>query len=62
MHVKMQRRVLYLARDVVADIDLLVVEKHAIDGLDGAVGCLSCLVVHETVTLGATVFISGHFA
>jgi hypothetical protein len=51
-----------LARDVVANVDLFVVEKHAIDSFDGVVRSFSSLVVNETVAFGATVLISGDLA
>lgn len=51
-----------LLGDVVADEDLLVVQKHAIDVLDGVVGSVSGLVVDETVALGVTEFILGNLA
>ena len=45
-----------------ADVDLLVVEQHTVDGLDGSLGSLSSLVVDETVTLRAAVLIGGDLA
>lgn len=45
-----------------ADVDLLVVQQHAVDGLDGGVGGLSGLVVNETVALGASVLVGGDLA
>ena len=45
-----------------ADINLLVVEQHAIDSLDGSLGSLSGLVVDETVTLRTAMFIGGDLA
>ena len=41
-----------LLGDVVADEDLLVVQQHTVNVLDGVVGSLGGLVVDETVTLG----------
>ena len=51
---------MHLAGDVVAHIDLLIVEQHAIDGLDGDVGSFRGLVVDETIALGATLLVSGN--
>ena len=47
---------------MVADIDLLVVQEHTIDSLDGGLGSLSSLVVDETVALGTAVLIGGDLA
>ena len=44
------------------NIDLLVVEKHTVDGFDGSVSRLSCLVVNEAIALGTTLLIGGDFA
>ena len=51
-----------LAGDVVADIHLLVVEQHAVDGLDSSLSSFSGFVVNETITLRAAVFISSNLA
>ena len=51
-----------LLGDVVADVDLLVVQKHAVDSLDGGIGSLGGLVVDETVALGTTLLIGGNLA
>ena len=40
-----------LARDVVPDIHLFVIEQHAIDGLDSTVGSVCGLVMDEAVSL-----------
>ena len=45
-----------------ADVDLLVVQQHAIDSLDGSVSGLGGLVVDETVTLGSALLISSDLA
>ena len=45
-----------------ADVDLLVVQQHAVDSLDGSLGGLSGLVVNETVALGTAVLIGGDLA
>lgn len=45
-----------------ADVDLLIVQQHSVDGLDGSLGGLSGLVVNETVALGTTVLIGSDFA
>lgn len=51
-----------LLGDVVTDIDLLVVQKHAVDSLDGSLSSLCGLVVNETVALGAALLVSGNLA
>ncbi|ROV94110.1 hypothetical protein VPNG_09340 [Cytospora leucostoma] len=51
-----------LLGDVVADIDLLLVQKHAIDVLDSLRSSLVGLVVHETVSLGVSMLILGNLA
>lgn len=51
-----------LARDVVPDVNLLIVEKHAVDSLDSRLGGLSSLIVDITVTARATLLIGGDFA
>ena len=45
-----------------ADIDLLVVQKHTIDGFDGSLGSLGGLVVDEAVALGAALLVGGDLA
>ena len=45
-----------------ADVDLLVVQQHAVDSLDGSLGGLSGLVVNETVALGTAVLIRSNLA
>ena len=47
---------------MVADVNLLVVQKHTVDSLNGGLGRLSSLVVDETVALGAAVLIGGDLA
>lgn len=51
-----------LLGDVVADEDLLLVQEHAVDHLDGLVGGLGGLVVDETVALGVGVLVLGDLA
>jgi hypothetical protein len=51
-----------LLADVVSDVDLLVVEQHVVDGLDGGVGGLGRLVVDESVSPGSTVLVNGDLA
>ena len=46
-----------LFRDVVSDVDLLVVQKHTVDSLDSSLSGLCSLVMDETVALGATLFV-----
>lgn len=47
---------------MVTDVHLLVVQKHAVDSLNGGLGGLSSLVVNETVSLRATVLIGSDLA
>ena len=51
-----------LLGDVVADVDFLVVQQHAVDRLDSGVGGSSGFVVNETVALGAAVLVGGNLA
>ena len=45
-----------------ADVDLLVVEQHAVDGLNGSLRGLGGLIVDEPVPPGAAVLVSGDLA
>ena len=47
---------------MVADIDLLVVQQHAVDRLDGGVSGIGSFVVNETVALGTAMLIGGDLA
>lgn len=51
-----------LARNVVTDIDLLIVQQHAIHGLDGVFGSFGSFIVDKTIALGAAVFIGSDLA
>jgi hypothetical protein len=51
-----------LFRNVMSDVNLLVVQEHAIDGLDGGIGSLGGLVVDETVPSGTTVLVGSDLA
>ena len=51
------RPVTDLLGDVVADVNLLVVQKHTVDSLDSGIGGLGGLVVNEAVALGAALLI-----
>ena len=51
-----------LLRDVVADVHLLVVQKHTVDGLDGGLGSLGGLVVNKAVALEPALLIGGDLA
>jgi hypothetical protein len=51
-----------LLGDVVTNEDLLVVEEHAIDCLDGILSSLSGFIVDEAVTLGVALLIDGDLA
>ena len=47
---------------MVTDIDLLVVEQHAIDCLDGSLGGLCGLVVNEPIALRTTLLVGSDLA
>lgn len=47
---------------MVADVHLLVVEQHTVDGLDSSLGGLSGLVVDETVAFRAAVLVGSDLA
>jgi hypothetical protein len=47
---------------MMTNINLLIVQEHAVDGLNSAVGSFRCLVVNKAVSLRATLLISGDFA
>lgn len=47
---------------MVSNKDFLVVQKHAVDGADGVISCLSSFVVDESIAARGTVFISGNLA
>jgi hypothetical protein len=51
-----------LLRDVVADVDLLVVQKHAVDRLDGGLGSLASLVVDKGEAARVAVLVGGDLA
>lgn len=51
-----------LLGDVVTNKDLLVVEEHTIDRLDGVLGSLSGFIVDEAITLGVALLIDGDLA
>lgn len=49
-------------RDVVADVDDLVVKKHTVHSLDSSAGGITSGEVNETVTLAVAVLIEGNLA
>ena len=51
-----------LLGDVVTNEDLLVVEEHAINRLNGVLGSLSGFIVDEAITLGVALLIDGDLA
>ena len=51
-----------LLRNVVTDVNLLVVEQHAVDSLDSRIGGLRSIVVNETVATRKSILIGGDFA
>ena len=48
--------------DMKANINLLVIEQHSIDVLDGMFSCLGSLVVDEAVSSGPTLLIRSNLA
>jgi len=46
-----------LLGNVVADVNLLLVQQHAVDALDGVAGGLSSLVVNESIASGGAMFV-----
>ncbi len=44
------------------DVNLLVVQQHTVDSLDGGISSLRGLIVDETVALGASVLIRSDLA
>jgi hypothetical protein len=55
-------RLTLFARDVVTDVNLFIVEQHAVHGLDGILSRFGCFVVNKTVPPGTAMFVSCHFA
>jgi hypothetical protein len=53
---------MYLARNVVSNKDLLVVQQHTIDSFDCGLGSFCCLIVNEPVSTRVTSLISSNFA
>jgi hypothetical protein len=51
-----------LARDVMTNKNLLIIQQHAIDGLDRIFSSLGGLVVNESVASGPVVFVRGDLA
>lgn len=47
---------------MVTDINLLVVEQHAVDGLDGGLSSLCGLVVNEPIALGSALLVGSDLA
>lgn len=44
------------------DVNLLVIEKHTIHGLDGSIGCLGGLIMNKTISFGTTDLVGSDFA
>jgi hypothetical protein len=44
------------------DIDLLIVEKHSIDGLNSSVRGLSCLIMNIAIATRATLLVGSDLA
>ena len=55
-------RLTLFARDVVTNVNLFIVEQHAVHGLDGILSRFECFVVNKTVSPGMAMFVSCHFA
>jgi len=49
-------------RDMKANINLLVIEQHSMDVLNGMLSCLGSLVVDKTVSSGTTLLICSNLA
>src|SRR2546429_372249 len=47
---------------MVTDVDLLLVQQHAVDMLDRVVGSFGSLVMYKAVTLGVTLIVLGDLA
>jgi len=47
---------------MMANINLLVIEKHAVDSLDRIIGRLSSFIMDKTIAFGATLLVGGNFA
>lgn len=51
-----------LSRNMMPDIDLLIVKKHSIDSLNSSVRGLSCLIMNIAIPTRATLLVSGDLA
>jgi hypothetical protein len=58
----LELRLTFLARDMMPNIDFLVVKKHPIDGFDSGIGGLSGLIVDIAITTRAALLIGGYLA
>lgn len=47
---------------MVSDVNLLVIQKHAIDSFNGAISSLRGFIVNKSITLGTAVFVGGNLA
>ena len=45
-----------------ADVNLLVVQKHTVDGLNGSLRSFSGFIVDEAIALGPTLFVGRNLA
>jgi hypothetical protein len=45
-----------------ADINLLIIKKHSIDGLDSSVRGLGCLIMNIAIAARATLLVSSDLA
>jgi hypothetical protein len=47
---------------MIPDIDLLIVQKHSIDGLDSSLRGLSCLIMNIAIATRSTLLVSSDLA
>ena len=51
-----------LSRNMMADINLLIVKKHSIDSLDSSVRGLGCLIMNIAIAARTTLLVSSDLA
>ena len=51
-----------LTRDVMSNVHLLIIEQHAINSLDSAIGGLGTIIVNESISLRIAMLIGGNLA
>jgi hypothetical protein len=52
----------HLSRNVIPNVDLLIIQKHPIDSFYSNLGGLSRLIVNISITTRATLFVGCDFA